>query len=190
MEYRKHTAPLKNENGSILVIAALMIMILSLFGTFALNTTDYEINIAANQQRFEQDFNTTEGGAKLEGSKVGYARDGVSEWYEISDPETFNQFLVPPNASYDPGSDMTVSIPTTFDSTAADDYQMWPHQNLISDITDDTFDYTYLVTYLYPDTPPKGYDASNFSGYKFRINGEKKIVVEIGGIKVGVKSGI
>ena len=32
--------------------------------------------------------------------------------------------------------------------------------------------------------------SSNFSGYKFRINGEKKISIELGGIKVGVKSGI
>jgi len=183
-----------NEKGSILVIAMLVLCVLGLLGTFALNTTDFEINIAANQQNWEKDFNVSEGAANMEGTKVGYARTGVNDWYEISDPETFNQYLVPPGttpgSSYDPGSDMTKAIPASFDDAAAADYTLWPHQNLLENTADDTFDYAYLVTYLFPDVPPKGYDSSNFSGYKFRINGEKKISIELGGIKVGVKSGI
>ena len=183
-----------NDKGSVLVVATFVLFILSLLGMFALNTTDIEINIAANQQNWEKSFNVSEGGTKLEGTKVGYTRTGVNDWYEISDPETFNQFLIPPGttpgSTYDPGSDMTKAIPNNFDNTDADDYQLWPHQNIMGNAADNVYDYTYLVTYLFPDNPPKGYDATNFSGYKFRINGEKKIVIEVGGIKVGVKAGI
>jgi hypothetical protein len=183
-----------NEKGSILVVATLVLFILSFLGIFALNTTDVEINIAANQHNWDKSFNVSEGGAKLEGTKVGFARPGVNDWYEISDPGTLNQFLVPPGttpgSSYDPGSDMTETIPGTFDNAAADDYKLWPCQNIMDDITDNVYDYAYLVTYLFPDTPPKGYDSTNFSGYKFRINGEKKVIIELGGIKVGVKSAL
>ncbi len=180
-----------NEKGSMLVVATLVLFILSLLGMFALNTTEFEINIAANQQSFEKNFNASEGSAKLEGSKVGYARTGVNDWYEISDPGEFNQFLIPLTDSlYDPGDDMTETIPDPFDDAAADDYKLWPHQNMLDDTGDNVYDYAYLVTYLFPDVPPKGYDSTNFSGYKFRITGEKKAVIEIGGIKVGVKSGI
>jgi hypothetical protein len=183
---------LTNENGSILLIAMMLLFILSLLGTFALNTTEFEIKIAANQQNWEKDFNISEGSAKLEATKVGYARTGVNEWYEISDPDTFNQYLVPPDANFDPGSDMdpTKSIPATFDDAAADDYTLWPRENMIQDPADNLYDYAYLVTYLFPSLPPKGYDSSTFSGYKFRINGERKVIIELGGIKVGVKSGI
>jgi len=181
---------LTNENGSILVIAMLLLLVLSLLGTFALNTTEFEINIAANQQNWEKDFNVSEGSAKLEATKVGFARTGVNDWYEISEPDILNQYLVPPNVDFDPGSDMTQGIPTTFDDAAADDYTLWPRQNMIQDTADNLYDYAYLVTYLFPDIPPKGYDSSTFAGYKFRINGEKTVVVELGGIKVGVKTGI
>ena len=36
--------------------------------------------------------------------------------------------------------------------------------------------------------PPKGWDATFFSGYKFRINAQREITIEVGGIKVGVKN--
>ena len=146
-----------NEKGSILIVATLILFVLSFLGLFALNTTDVEINIASNQQIFEQNFNISEGGAKLEGTKVGYTRTGVNDWYEISDPGLFDQFLVPPGTipgdPYDPGSDMTKPIPANFDSIAADDYKLWPHQNIMNDPADSVYDYAYLVTYLFPDVP-------------------------------------
>jgi len=194
MQHTINKSVFLNEKGSVLVVATLVLFVLSLLGMFALNTTDVEINIAANQQNWEKSFNVSEGGAKLEGTKVGFARTGVNDWYEISDPGEFNQFLIPPGttpgSTYDPGSDMTETIPNNFDATDADDYKLWPHQNIMNDPADDIYDYAYLVTYLFPDVPPKGYDATNFAGYKFRINGEKKVVIELGGIKVGVISGI
>jgi len=183
-------SPISNENGSLLAVAMFCLLILSIFGTFALNTSDYEINIAGNQQRWEKNFNTSEGGTTLEGAHVGYAGvNGLYTWYEISDPETYNTPLYPSTlASYDPsGNDMPIAgtFPNDFDK---DDSNSWPRQNLVSDLADDSYDYAYLVTYLYPDVPPKGMDATKFSSYKFRINGQRQVIIEMGGIKVGVKN--
>ena len=97
--------------------------------------------------------------------------------------------MLPPAGSYDPGGDIT-SGGTYPDDFVESNYDTWPRQNLLKNNADNLYDYAYLVTYLYPDNPPKGYDASMFSGYRFRITADKKVVVEIGGIKVGVKAGI
>lgn len=177
-----------NQRGYVLIVAMLALCLLSLMGIWALSTSDFEFKIASNLQTLESNFNIAEGAVKQEGAAVGFARAGINEWYQISDPETYNQFLLPPTASYDPGSDITISgtFPADFKLS---DYETWPRQNLLQDATDDEHDYAYLVTYLYPDNPPKGYDASMFSGYKFRISSHQKVFIEIGGIKVGVKAG-
>ncbi len=179
-----------NQKGSMLVIAMFCLLILSILGAFALNTSDYEINIAGNQQQWEKNFNISESGATLEGSHVGYAGvNGLNTWYEISDPNIYNLALYPTTlADYDPsGSDIPVTgtFPDDFDADADD---TWPRQNLMSDQTDDDFDYAYLVTYLYPDAAPKGWNATKFSAYKFRINGQRQVIIEMGGQKVGVKN--
>lgn len=179
---------ISNQRGYVLIVGMLALCLLSLMGIWALNTSDFEFKIASNLQTRESNLNIAEGAAKQEGAAVGFVRAGFHEWYQISSPETFNQFLYPSTSSeYDPGSDIaTGTFPADFKST---DYGKWPRQNLLQDPTDDQYDYAYLVTYLHPDNPPKGYDASMFSGYKFRITSKQKRVVEIGGIKVGVKAG-
>jgi len=178
------------QKGSILAIAMFCLLVLSILGTFALNTSDYEINIAGNQQQWEKNFNTAESGSIREGSHIGYAGvTGLYTWYEIVDPQIHNLVLNPPTLSdYDPsGSDMPASgtFPDDFD---ADKPDTWPRQNLMSDTGDDDYDYAYLVTYLYPDAAPKGWNATKFSSYKFRINGQRQVIIETGGSKVGVKN--
>ena len=195
--------PISNENGSILAIAMFCLLILSIFGTFALNTSDYELNIAGNQQRWEKNFNTSEGGTTLEGSHVGYAGvNGLYIWFTIVDPEDHNLVLFPTTAiDYDPSpsqNDMPDPAflplldpdPNTGKATwpQPDVPDNWPRQNLVGDINDNDYDYAYLVTYLYPDAAPKGTDATKFSSYKFRINGQRQVIIEMGGIKVGVKN--
>lgn len=179
-----------SQNGSILAIAMFCLLLLSILGTFALNTADYEINIAGNQQQWEKNFNIAEGASAMEGSHIGYAGvNGLYPWYEIIDPQIHNLVLNPPTLSdYDPsGSDMPASgtFPDDFD---ADKPDTWPRQNLLSNTNDDDYDYAYLVTYLYPDAAPKGWNATKFSSYKFRINGQRQVIIEMGGQKVGVKN--
>lgn len=186
---RKDTFLLDQE-GFVLIAGMLALFLLSLFGLWALTTSDYETKIASNLQQMEGNFNTSEGAAIMEAGGVGFARTGSGEWYMISDPTVFNQALLPPTADYDPGNDIVEIVGTFPDDFERDDYESWPRQNLLRDNADATHDYMYLATYLYPDTPPPGYDVTQFSGYRFRINGKQKVLVEVGGFKVGVKASL
>jgi hypothetical protein len=155
-----------------------------------LNTSTVELRIAGNQQQFESNFNVSEGGADSEGGKVGYTQQ---PWYAVSKPTELNQLLLPAfgSTAYDPGNDVPdAQEPTSIADVDPGDSTDWPRENLVGNYTanDTAMDYIYLVTYLYPDAPPKGYDISKHAGYKFRMNGEKVTKVEVGGIKIGVLS--
>ncbi len=183
-----------DERGSALVACLLVLVVLTTLGILAVQTSVTETKIAANEQRWEEDFNLSEGGAEIEASHVGFARGGAFSWYEISDPDNLNQLLVPPDSdTYDPGDDIvTGSFPDDFltlpSSDQTTDTRYWPRQNLRQDNTDDLFDYAYLVTYLgASEKGLKGYDAGTFAAYQFRINGAKIVAIELGGIKIGVK---
>lgn len=169
----KQDSHLLDQGGYVLIIGMLALCLLSLFGIWALNTSDFEIKTASNQQSIESDLNIADGAAKQVGTEVGYAgTDPTYVFFEITDPDTPDQLLVPSTMN-----------PSNVDPK---DSQTWPTQYLIPSSNTDS--YAYLVTYLNPDATPKGYNAANFSSYKFRIDAQQKTVVEIGGIKIGVKA--
>lgn len=180
----------ENEKGFVLILAMVMLVVLSLLGLWAMTTATNEIIIAGNEQEYEKRFNIGEGGANVESGDIGFSQ---KDYYKISNPTKYNRLLYPTSAgSYDPSGD-DFEERSGFAYSAGyqpddGDETTWPRDNVLDDTNDDEFDYGYLVTYLYPDAPPKGYDATSFSGYKFRINGEQVIVIEQGGLKVGVKS--
>lgn len=184
-----------DERGSALVVCLLVLMVLTTLGIWSMQTSVVETQIAANEQRWEEKFNLSEGAAGREAGNVGYARPGANDFYEISDPNNLNQHLVPPDAAaYDPGNDITVggAFPGTFDALPDDEKVTrsthWPHQNLLQDVLDNRFDYAYLVTYLgTSEKGIKGYDANQFAAFQFRINTEAQVEIEMGGIKIGVK---
>jgi hypothetical protein len=187
------------DKGFILITAVLILLVLTVIGTFALNSSVFELQIAGNQQRYQEQFNIAEGAAHKEGFGVGYAGvfDSITDkelcpWYEIVDPENYNKILIPQTAAdFDPaGNDANADFMATFspDNVDANDFDTWPCQNLRSDTNDNVSDYQYLVTYIYPDVSPKGWDATKFSSYKFRINGRRQVIIEMGGQKVGVKN--
>lgn len=184
-----------SEAGFVLVAAMVVLLALTMFGVWAIRTSTLEIDIASSMQRTEKQFNVAEGTIALEAGKLGFT---TQAYYEIADPTMLNHALVPPTeALFDPGADTAAPLWT---AAQQDDpaYQRtpgnWPMQNLLQNNADDNFDYRYLVIYLYPDVPPKGYDAASFSGYKFRVQGQgleggvSSQVIEVGGIKVGVKA--
>ena len=184
-----------DDRGSALVACMLVLVVLSTLGVIAVQTSVTETKIAANEQFWEEDFNISEGGAAIEGGKIGFAGPLTgAQWYEISDPSLLNQLLLPPNnSSYDPGGDIDdgnfpddfLSLPDTERTVTT---RMWPHQNIRQDALDDQFDYAYLVTYLgTSEKMLKSYDAGKFAAYQFRINGVKQSAIELGGIKIGVK---
>ncbi len=196
----------KDEQGFILILSLMALVMVTLLGAWALTTTTFEIKIAGNAQVNESNFNVSEGGAYMEGAKLGYTTAANFTWFNLTDPSIINQLLLPTvdQPEFDPGDDIPAAEETAITPALIEanptNTNLWPRQNLTADlstvitlnanVTDDSSDYAYLVRYLYPDTPPKGYDAGAFSAYKFRINGEQTIVLEVGGLKVGVKAAI
>ena len=153
-----------NQEGIALVVSIIVLFLLSLFGIWGLTRSTLELQISGNQQRYDENFNVSEGGANIEATYVGFS---VRSEYKITDPSNLN-------------NDLTVGN--------FDDISTWPVDKLISTSSDSRYIYSYFVTYLYPDAPPKGYDPSMFSGYKFRISGYHRSLIELGGMKIGVQS--
>ena len=176
---------------------------LSLFGAWALQTSNSELNMAGGLQQVERQFNIAEGAANTEAGNLGFNR---RTFYQISDPTIYDNPLVPTPSTaqaFNPGNDTPAITPLD-----AGDPTTWPWRNLwpVDDDNDtwvtataqeknlpehNDLDYRYLVTYLLPDIAPMGYDPTMFSGYKFRIQGNTArttALVELGGTKIGVKS--
>lgn len=194
--YSQRTLFPSDQNGSALLACVAVLVVLTTLGILAIQTSITETKISANEQRWEQDFNIAEGGAGMEASHVGFAREGAFEWYQIVDPDAYNQLIVPPDsASYDPGGDLEVTgnFPDDFLATLPDGIskrRMWPRQNIRLDTADDDLDYAYLVTYLgTSEKGVKGSNAAGFSFYQFRFNSARQVGVEIelGGVKIGPK---
>lgn len=182
------------ESGFVLILSLVVLLMLSLLGIWALKTSTFELRVAGSSQQVEVQFNITEGGANAEAGKVGFNQQ---DFYQIGDPSVLNQLLIPAtDPVFDPGND-TANVLANIDSG---DSATWPWENIWPTVGERTqpvhnnLDYKYLTTYLYPDTPPMGYDTNHFSGYKFRIQGAARIdapmVVELGGTKVGVKASL
>ncbi|MFW8602334.1 PilX N-terminal domain-containing pilus assembly protein [Desulfobacterota bacterium M19] len=160
--------PRHEEDGFILVTALVILLLLVVLGISTTTNTNIELKIAGNDKVDKQNFSMAEGGSYIEAGKVGVS----SSPYQVSDPGKSDQIL-----TVIPAADQA--------AFKADDPDTWPAFSLNS------LSYNSLVTYLYADTPPKGYDASQFSTYKFRIDGAKvtngQVVIELGGNKIGVK---
>ncbi len=160
--------PRPDEDGFILVTTLIILILLVVLGISTTTNTNIELKIAGNDKVYKQNSSMAEGGSYIEAGKVGVS----SSPYQVSDPGKSDQIL-------------TV-IPSSLQAAfKAGDPSTWPPSSLNS------LSYNSLVTYLYADTPPKGYDASQFSTYKFRIDGAKvtngQVVIELGGNKIGVK---
>jgi len=185
-----------NEAGFVLVAAMVVLLALTLFGIWAIRTSTLELDIAGSTQRAEKQFNIAEGAVTLEVGNVGFH---TKTWYDVSDTGLMNHALVPTTeADFDPGGKTSAPLWTTaqLDSpTYQRDPANWPMQNLLGDPANNEFDYRYLVTYLNPGAPPKGYDITLFDGYYYRIQGQSvegntgSLMIEVGGIGVGPKSG-
>jgi hypothetical protein len=185
---------LARQEGFALVTAIMMLFVAMILGLMVMDSADMEISLSGAQQRYEDSFNTTEGGAGAEAAAVGTSevitRGGNTRFYSVVNPSVKNQILSPSNpaaAIFDPGNDLNLSEGVTVTATTSP--ALWPADNLLQSDTaaDDRFDYQYRVMYLHDDLPPKGYDAGDFSGYLFQIEAQKNIRVEMGGNKIGPK---
>lgn len=206
--FKKNTA----QSGFILVLAMVVLLMLSLFGAWALQTSTNELQVAGGLEQVERQFNIAEGGANSEAINLGFKK---RDFYNISDPTLMNKILPPKTKStFDPGadnaaitSDGDVSSILNDPDKMKSDPTLWPWRNLcpVQDNNDEwpaaatyekklstnnELDYRYLVTYLMPNTiPPIGY-GQNVTAYNFRIQGNAArttTVVELGGINLGTK---
>lgn len=74
---------LKNEDGAILVIALVLLALLSLLGIAATNTATLEIQIAANDRTYKQNFYMAEAALREAMQRL---ENSVSDFPSISDP--------------------------------------------------------------------------------------------------------
>lgn len=181
-----------NEGGFALVTAIMMLFAATILGLMVMNSSELEILLSGAQQRYENNLNVTEGGLSVEVAAVGtgatITRGTQTRSYVVIDPGN-PEILSPQDPSqaiFDPGND---SDTTAFDAADPD---TWPMDNLIQDDSDaaDLFDYHYLTNYEYATAPPKGYDATKFSGYQFQISARRTIRIDVGGSKVGPKANL
>jgi hypothetical protein len=78
-----------NERGFILVVALMMLVILSLLGFFALNTTDYELQISGNDKISKHSFYMADGGVQA-GSELLEQNLGCPSGFVTSTPFKIN----------------------------------------------------------------------------------------------------
>lgn len=178
--------PVENERGFALVLALVALILLTLFGVWALQTSDFENRVAGNAQEAERHFNLSEGANSKEVTNLGY---GIRPWLKLPNPNATDSMMLPPNDSqFDPGNQTA----NTLAGVRQDDERTWPWGNLEDKYdasADHRLDYRYLFTYLYADAPPMGFSADLFSSYKFRVQGNmarQPTVIETGGLKIGM----
>jgi hypothetical protein len=181
-----------NERGFALITAIMMLFAATILGIMMMNSSETEILLSGAQQRYENNLNVTEGGMSIEVAAVGtgatITRGGQTRSYVVVDPG--NPAILSPQdpaqAIFDPGNDTTV---VAFDENNPN---TWPMDNLIQADSDeaDFFDYQYLTRYEYASAPPKGYDATKFSGYQFQLSARRTTRIDIGGTKVGPKANL
>lgn len=188
---------LNNQQGFALITAIMMLFAATVLGLTVMNSAEIEILISGAQQRYEGNFNTSEGAASAEAAAIGTAatitRAGNTRSYAVVNPGIENQVLSPSKsttAMFDPGNDMSADddLPL-YTVTMSTEAELWPMDNLLQsdDNGDDPLDYHYRTVYLYPGEPPKGDDASKFSGYHFQINAQRTTQIEMGANKSGPK---
>lgn len=111
MRRKKHKVLRKSlwtqQEGMALVIALLMILILTIIGINAINTTTFEVNISGNQRIYNAAFYGADGGI-----------DDFRATMEVTDPRGIrNQLLDRSINSYSdtiPGSNITYTITSTY----------------------------------------------------------------------------
>ena len=131
----------KNENGSVTIIALIILIVLTIIGISASRTATIDIKIAANQIPYKKSFYISEGGVNRESIEVG------SGSYPVVNIENFGAHLAD-----EAGQDNGNSLPSpTPHEVAGHSYD---------------FDLVYEGHFL----PPAGYSVTNFSRYDYSVD--------------------
>jgi hypothetical protein len=147
----------KEEQGSITIVALLILVVLTILGITLTRTTTLDLRIGTNELIRKQRFYVSEGGVYREAAEVGegssYVVANVNQPYKVAaqvignatDTGVFNSFGTKtgplPGASH--------QIPVTGGTP-----------------------YDFQVDYVGFNLPPKGYSVDQFSRYDFDIIGD------------------
>jgi hypothetical protein len=131
----------KNENGSVTIIALIILIVLTIIGISASRTATIDIKIAANQIPYKKSFYISEGGVNRESIEVG------SGSYPVLNVDNFGSHLAD-EAGQDNGNPLPSPTPH---EVAGHSYD---------------FDLVYEGHFL----PPAGYSVTNFSRYDYSID--------------------
>lgn len=188
--------PVQNQDGYMLITAIMLLFVATVLGLIVSGSSQTEIKLSSALQRFEDDFNTTEGAVTIEAQAVNKGTPiirGVAERSyaiaNVKDVTAINGLILSPTdptqPEFDPGNDMDTSELTTVTSDTPP--SQWPMDNLLhSDAAaDDRYDYRYRVMCSYSDVPDKGTDAE-FSGYVFEVTAKRNAQIVICGKKTGI----
>ncbi len=86
---------LKAQDGSVMIIALMLMVILMIIGVSISRTSTTDIKIAANEMQYKQNFYTTEGGLHREAQEVGRGNYPVVDIYTLQTLATHNSMNLP-----------------------------------------------------------------------------------------------
>lgn len=130
----------KREQGSITVIALMMLVVLTLIGIMASRTATTDLQISGNEVPFKQNFFVGEGGVNRESAEVGRGN------YPVVQVNTAARLA--DQTGQTNGSQLPLPRPHVVAGTA----------------------YTFTLDYLGFFLPPPGYSVIHFSRYDYDID--------------------
>jgi len=135
------------EQGSVTVIALMILVVLTLLGIMATRTATIDVRIAANEISYKQNFYVAEAGVFREALEIGrgnYPVTNISSAYDLADQDGLL-----PNP---PGGTLPGDV-HTFNNIA----------------------YDFVVGYLGFFLPPTGYSVIHFSRYDYGVNAQTPV---------------
>jgi hypothetical protein len=149
----------RNEQGSVIIFAFILLVVLTLLGIFATRTATIDIRVASNEIPYKQNFYIAEGGVQREAAEVARGSYAIANVKVASNLATWNV------------GDSTAGLPAPV-----------PHEV-------NGTPYNFEVDYLGFFPPPAGYSILHFSRYDYQIQAAQgSVQVRARYFKIGPKA--
>jgi hypothetical protein len=149
------------EQGSVVVIALMILVVLTLLGIMATRTATTDIRIAANEISYKKNFYIAEAGVFREALEIGrgeYPVTVISQAYVLADQVLAQNGTVASKGLKDKDGNYTGGSLPYGDSN---------NEHKFNDIA-----YDFSVTYKGYFLPPTGYSVIHFSRYDYTVNAQ------------------
>jgi hypothetical protein len=166
----RQSTHLHNDQGSVVLIAVIILVVLTVIGIAATNTTDIELKIVQNTNLYKKNFYHTESGGLEVAYDVDKAGGGTCP---SSGDADYRLSCLPDYAPSNPLEAEFLTAPVTTTPTAAEikDYANtgWP-----ANYPETADEYGYRVYYRGTGSPVKGFDASKYTAFIYDISTRKQ----------------